>query len=166
MREFLHPIGMIADPEHKDLNDLLDLILGERLSGGDAMPFPKTFPAAASGRMLGDETGMSPHRGLFPVMERLSRSKPFFYETAALRSNDVESVFRKKPEFCFTQREAGSEFGSGKSLFQDQPVFRSHENPSKWKRTGPRKRGTGPEKTTPEQVILSCARKGRGSLRR
>ena len=74
MREFFHSIGMIADPEHEDLDDFSDLVFREGISGWDAVPFPKAFAAAASGCMLGDETGMSPHRSLFAVMRRLSGS--------------------------------------------------------------------------------------------
>ena len=110
MREFFHSAGMIADTEHEDLHDLSDLIFREGISGGDAVPFPKAFSATASGRMLGDETGMTPHRSLFAVIRRLSGSEPFFDEIAALQFRDFESVFGKEPEFGFSQFETRPEF--------------------------------------------------------
>ena len=110
MRKSFHSGGMIADPVHEDLNDFADLSLGECASGKDAVPFPKAFSAAASGCMLCDETGMTPHRSLFAVMRRLSGSEPFFDEVAALQFHDFESVFGKEPEFGFSQFETRPEF--------------------------------------------------------
>ena len=110
MREFFHSVGMFADPAHEDLDDFSDLVFREGMSGWDAVPFPKAFSAAASGCMLCDETGMTPHRSLFAVMLRLCGSEPFFDEIAALQFHDFESVFGKEPEFGFSQFETRPEF--------------------------------------------------------
>lgn len=110
MRKFFHSIGMVADPVHKNLNDFVDLSLGESASGKNAMPLAKTFPAAASRSVLSDETWMAAHRSLAAVMKGLSGSKPFLNEIAALQFRDLESVFRKEPELGFSQFETRPEF--------------------------------------------------------
>ena len=88
MRVVFHSIGMFANPEHEDLDDFSDLVFREGISGWNAVPFPKAFSAAASGCMLCDETGMTPHRSLFAVVRRLSGSEPVFDELAALQFHD------------------------------------------------------------------------------
>lgn len=137
MRKIIHSVGMLADPEHEDLHDFSDLIFREGMSGRDPVPFPQTIPAAASRGVLCDETGMSAHRGLFPVVVRLCGGETLFDERAALQFHSFESVFRKNAQFLLPQSETGSEFGPCKSVFQNPPVVRSHETLLKSKRTGP-----------------------------
>jgi len=126
MRNAFDSVRMIAEPEHENIDDVLDIRFGKGASGRNTVPFFQTAAAAASGRVLCGETGMPAHGGLPSVIRRICRSKTRPDQFFALTADGIESPFCEIMQIRPGQTEAGTEFRFRKAPFQNYPLALGH----------------------------------------
>ena len=59
-----------------DCDNIINLLVRQRFTRRDVVPFRKAFAAAGTGGVLGDEDRVVPHRRLFAVVGRVGIRQP------------------------------------------------------------------------------------------
>jgi hypothetical protein len=90
---------LLDQPASDDLDDIIYLLLRERPTFRDAVPFGQTAPAAGSGCMLSDKNRVIPHRRLFAVVCGFSIGQPFGYEITGMLEDYYQTFIPQI--FCF-----------------------------------------------------------------
>ena len=81
-RHLLLPLRI--EPLLDYLDDIVDLLCGQRVAFGDIVPPAQAGSAAGGGGVLGDEGGVASHRGLPAVFWRLRRRESLLDESAGV----------------------------------------------------------------------------------
>lgn len=77
------------EPASENLDDIVDISLGERLTHGDLVPFLKTPATARAGSVLRDEGRMISHRRLAAIVDRVSVGQSCTDEIPCMCQNGV-----------------------------------------------------------------------------
>ena len=85
---------------------MIDLILCQRSSRRDMVPFLKTASAAASRGMLRDKAGVSAHGSLLAVIGNMGRSETETDEVAGMPDDRIQPFFIDIPALLFPQMKA------------------------------------------------------------
>ena len=101
---------MRLDPAHENGDEPVQFRFGERSPLRDVVPLFQAGAAAASGGVLGDEAGVSPHRGLAAVAGRIGGGEPQLEKPAALAGDDM--VRQAKDEMYRALRNTLLSFGA------------------------------------------------------
>ena len=108
--------NLSPDPLHEDIDHIFLFRRVKSFSGRNMVPFLKTCPAAASGRMLGQKHRMTFHRRLFAVMIRCFRRKPLCHKVLRMSPDRIPAFISNIfPVFC-RQPEPASKCGPSKVL--------------------------------------------------
>ena len=97
--------GGFAEPGDVDGDDEFDLLVGQRTSGGDAVPFGEAAAAAGRGRVLRDEDGVAAHGRLVSVIARRRGREPFADNLAGVPGNRLPAIAGDKGTVRFRKPE-------------------------------------------------------------
>ena len=103
-------LHLTLDPRHKQADNPSLLVIYQRTTLRNTMPFFQAAATTTGASVHGFECWMPLHRGLFAVVFGMGRRKAASYEIVRVTANDIEPFFAHIANIANVQLEAVSEF--------------------------------------------------------